>query len=289
MNIKLKNFTLVELVIIISIVLIITAAFIPVMMLIREKAKTNNCLNNQKQCGYYLSMAQNDLGKIINGEPQAAWARILSANIFNENSTGLGYFKVRESDFLRCIKNKSIQKRGMNNVEKLRNTFGMQGPDNISHPFWTAAIDSAYVKPESKEIKFGYKNTINGALHLDKYTIPKETMLLIDSKFISAENEIMFDNNKSEYLIRYQNKEEYMHSDQKGVPYLAHQNSANILFSDIHASTINRTKVKSIYYKKNNICINQYGEMANIKRGLKLYEIFTDDNNNKNSIILLNE
>ena len=289
MNIKSRNFTLVELVIILSIVIVVTTILIPIMMSIREKAKANSCLNNQRRCGYYISMAKGDLGKIINGEPQAAWALILSNNTFSNNVSGLGYFKTSESNFLRCIRNKSLQKRNISNLEKLRNTYGMQGPDNISHAFWTATIDQSFINPTTKTINNGYKHTSNGALYIEKFSEPENTMLTMDSKFVSPNTEIMFDNNKSEYLIRYQNSDEYMHSEQKGVPYLAHQDSTNILFSDMHATTVNQTKLKKIYYKKNNICVNQQGAMDSIKNGLKLYETFIDNDSNKSSIINLNE
>ncbi|UDQ97061.1 hypothetical protein AAEX28_08425 [Lentisphaerota bacterium WC36G] len=289
MTVKKDNFTLVELFIILAIILILTTLLIPILVAVKEKANTSNCTDNQKRAGYYLSMAKNDIGKIINGSSKTPWAGVLSANFYdqNNNNIGLGYFQHNDTNFLHCIKNKTLQSNNLSKSYEFRNTFGMQGPDNITHKYWTASIDGHYLDATNKTISKEYLNTINGALYVDKYPESSNTMLIIDSKYIEGNTESLFNIHRSEYLIRYQNSNEYMHSEQRGTAYLAHQDSLNALFSDLHVNTINRYQLDKIIYKKNNICFDQNGAMKSISRGLYLYEVFIKNEDGDDIILKL--
>jgi prepilin-type N-terminal cleavage/methylation domain-containing protein len=60
MSPRLRGFTLIELLVVIAIVAILAAILFPVLAKAREKARTNTCLNNQRQVALAILMYVQD-------------------------------------------------------------------------------------------------------------------------------------------------------------------------------------------------------------------------------------
>ena len=83
-----KGFTLIELLVVIAIIAILAAILFPVFAKAREKARTNSCLNNQRQIAIAISMYIQDNDEKIFPDPgNRAWASYLKdyneATIYN--------------------------------------------------------------------------------------------------------------------------------------------------------------------------------------------------------------
>ncbi|OPZ86553.1 MAG: Type II secretion system protein G precursor [bacterium ADurb.Bin429] len=80
-----KGFTLIELLVVIAIIAILAAILFPVFAKAREKARTNSCLNNQRQIAIAISMYIQDNDEKIFPDPgNRAWASYLKD--YNEPS-----------------------------------------------------------------------------------------------------------------------------------------------------------------------------------------------------------
>ena len=83
-----KGFTLIELLVVIAIIAILAAILFPVFAKAREKARTNSCLNNQRQIAIAISMyIQDNDEKLFPNPNNRAWASYLKdyneATIYN--------------------------------------------------------------------------------------------------------------------------------------------------------------------------------------------------------------
>ena len=76
-----KNFTLIQLLIVIAIISILAAMLLPALNHARAKAKSISCVNNLKQCGIYFDMYANDSGDYYPApqiEAGTAWSMAFS-------------------------------------------------------------------------------------------------------------------------------------------------------------------------------------------------------------------
>ena len=70
-RVKIKIFTLIELLIVISIIAILAAMLLPALNVAREKAHAVSCMNNQKQVGYIMRSYLDDWKEQIMIAPMA--------------------------------------------------------------------------------------------------------------------------------------------------------------------------------------------------------------------------
>ncbi|OPZ87115.1 MAG: putative major pilin subunit [bacterium ADurb.Bin429] len=84
-NSRLRGFTLIELLVVIAIIAILAAILFPVFAKAREKARTNSCLNNQRQIGIAIQMYVQDNEETFMPNPgNNAWSSLLKD--YNEPS-----------------------------------------------------------------------------------------------------------------------------------------------------------------------------------------------------------
>jgi prepilin-type N-terminal cleavage/methylation domain-containing protein/prepilin-type processing-associated H-X9-DG protein len=80
-----RGFTLIELLVVIAIIAILAAILFPVFAKAREKARTNSCINNQRQIAIAVSMyIQDNDEKIFPDSQSSSWAKYLKD--YNEPS-----------------------------------------------------------------------------------------------------------------------------------------------------------------------------------------------------------
>jgi prepilin-type N-terminal cleavage/methylation domain-containing protein len=80
-----RGFTLIELLVVIAIIAILAAILFPVFAKAREKARTNSCLNNQRQIGVAIQMYVQDNDETFFPDPiTSSWAAFLKP--YNEPS-----------------------------------------------------------------------------------------------------------------------------------------------------------------------------------------------------------
>jgi prepilin-type N-terminal cleavage/methylation domain-containing protein len=80
-----RGFTLIELLVVIAIIAILAAILFPVFAKAREKARTNSCLNNQRQIGIAISMYVQDNDEMFFPDPgKSPWSAYLKN--YNEPS-----------------------------------------------------------------------------------------------------------------------------------------------------------------------------------------------------------
>lgn len=103
-----KSFTLIELLVVIAIIAILAAILMPALSQARERAKSNTCVNNLKQCGLAIFQYIDDHKSMIihspvAGNSQIAWSMLISKDVkelHTKNNTGRGQLKNYGGNYL---------------------------------------------------------------------------------------------------------------------------------------------------------------------------------------------
>ena len=105
---RVKSFTLIELLVVIAIIAILAAILMPALSSARERAKSNTCLNNLKQCGLAINQYIDDHGSLIihsgvAGNSNISWSMLISKDVkelHTKNNTGRGQLKNYGGNYL---------------------------------------------------------------------------------------------------------------------------------------------------------------------------------------------
>lgn len=105
---RVKSFTLIELLVVIAIIAILAAILMPALSSARERAKSNTCLNNLKQCGLAINQYIDDHGSMIihsgvAGNSLISWSMLISKDVkelHTKNNTGRGQLKNYGGNYL---------------------------------------------------------------------------------------------------------------------------------------------------------------------------------------------
>lgn len=208
-------FSIIELLIVISIISILSALLLPVLNSARDKARSIQCMNQQKQLGYaHLNYGFDNTEHFICSIPKNSdgsgmqWGRKLAE---------LGYLLSRKYDV--CLK-KGLRCPVLPFQENHNASYGMFYSDNMA--YFKSIWPHVYQVPG---------DTTGYGFLMNKMKRPSSIGLMGDSFY--------FESNTQWYQIRYQ---------KATLPFcLPHSKRGNLLMADGHVRTWTKSELGKIY------------------------------------------
>ncbi|OPZ86060.1 MAG: Type II secretion system protein G precursor [bacterium ADurb.Bin429] len=142
-----RGFTLIELLVVIAIIAILAAILFPVFAKAREKARTNSCLNNQRQIGIAISMYAQDNGETLM-PASGTWSTYLvnynEASIYDcPTKTGKGNNNAPEYGFNANLLGKALGDMKYADLFIATGDLVMSGASDTTPPYTLSAVSGA--------------------------------------------------------------------------------------------------------------------------------------------------
>ena len=220
-----KNFTLLELLLVISIIIMLAGMLLPALSKARERVKGIQCMNNQRQCGLALFQYGEDNNGVIMlnyGISTITWAALLNYKTMKEYFYNPPYFQSLGGDYLKARDVMVCPSMIPNTWEALNFTYGVPYSYN-DHP--GSRYDEA-TRPTSYSA-FGGTEVI-------------PSRLKAPSQFFMVGDTWRSDTAKQCYFVNLLN------TDKPYRLHLRHSNQANILWADGHAGGTSITEIRTI-------------------------------------------